>query len=143
MSVMKSTMPTKPSKYRGLLVLGGGALVAVSVAMMSGTSWLPETQAQPTPAVVADGALSVGDTLTFAQPFGNMTLTVRNIDGDMVTVADADGDTMTVNTEQLTGGTLPADDTERNAAHMMDVVKARAASGYYERHKGQNGAWSD
>ena len=44
MSVMKSTMPTKPSKYRGWLVLGGGALVAISAAMMSGTNWMPETQ---------------------------------------------------------------------------------------------------
>lgn len=142
MSVMKSTMPTKPNKYRGWLVLGGGALVAVSVAMMSGTNWMPQTQAQPA-TVATNGALSVGDTLTFAQSFGDVVLTVRNVDGDMVTVADAEGDTTTVNVEQLTGGTLPASNADKRAARMLEVVKARAASGYYERHKGQNGAWSD
>lgn len=68
MSVMKSTMPTKPSKYRGWLVLGGGALVAISAAMMSGTNWLPETQAQPQAvtqsASVADDKICEGESCT-------------------------------------------------------------------------------
>jgi len=66
MSVMKSTMPTKPSKYRGWLVLGGGALVAISAAMMSGTNWMPETQptavTQSVPA--ADGKICEGENCT-------------------------------------------------------------------------------
>lgn len=133
------------SNKRGLLVMAGGAIVAISFAMMSGTNWMPAApaaQVQVQKRATSD-TLAVGATFTFAQSFGDVVLTVRSVDGDMVTVADAEGDIMTVSAETLTGGTLPASNADSNALRMMEVVEQRAASGYYSRHAGQNGAWGD
>jgi hypothetical protein len=154
MTVMKSTTPNATAKAasnrRGLVttgVIAGAALLA----LYGGRPWLgysatpnatkpTVTSAAPAETVADSGDLAVGDTLAFDSAHGKVLLSVQSVDGDTVTVTDADGDEMTVNREMLTGGTLPASNTEANADHMMAVIAQRAASGYYVRHAGVNGA---
>lgn len=48
MAVMQSNTQTqKGSSKRGLVIMLGGASVAVSVAMMNGINWMPSAPAQP------------------------------------------------------------------------------------------------
>lgn len=62
-----STTPTKNNK-RGWIVLVGGVAVAVSAAMMNGTSWLPKepaTVTQPVQAVAVEtGKICEGENCT-------------------------------------------------------------------------------
>lgn len=129
----------------GLAVVSGMYLTDLrpwSVTSMATTASAPAPVVTTAPVAVADASgLAVGSTLTFDTDAGQVVLNVTGINGDMVTVADSEGDSITVNREQLTVGTLPTSNIERNAKRMAEVVAERAASGYYEQHKGHNGAW--
>lgn len=148
---LQATTPSdlkKSNNRRNGLALLGTVALASTLAVWSGHNRPWATTSAPAPVVttapvaVADAdTLAVGSTLTFATDNGPVVLNVTGINGDMVTVTDSEGDTITVNREQLTGGTLPASNIDRNAQRMAEVVAQRAAAGYYDQHKGHNGAW--
>lgn len=140
---LQSTTPTNTQRAganRKALILLLITCVAAFVAISFGGTWFPETptsvEAQQTGADIEHA----GSVFNFDTEHGNVALTVAALDGDTAIVTDGEGDRITMPVAQLTGGTLPASDTDAAAARMLETVKRRAASGYYANSAGVSGA---
>lgn len=122
-------------KFIGISLLAAGLGI---LAHYGGQMWATEPTA-PVAAPVAQVAQSsqyeVGQTLTVPSEIGDITLRITGISADGITLADAEGDEDTVSLADLVAGIFfPADEADRNAARMAEVVEQRRQSGYYERN---------
>lgn len=140
---VQSTTPTNTQRAganRKALILLIITCAMVFAAISFGGTWFNETPAQVEAQQSEVGTLAVGNVFNFDTEHGNVALTVAALDGSTVIVTDGEGDRIAMPVAQLTGGTLPASDTDAAAARMLETVKRRAASGYYVRNAGVNGA---
>ena len=138
-SATPNNMQRAGANKRNLLAIIGVTAVAVGLAVSYNVPWTSTTPVKVEAQQVEAGTLAVGSVFNFNTDHGNVALTVASLDGDIAVVTDSEGDRITISTAQLTGGTLPASDTDAAAARNLRRVQCYAEQGAYAAMKGVSG----